>query len=285
MRRIAIIFSTLLVFMTAMGQIKNKGNARGNSSGAPDFAYPEKVEAAALKDIDSALKRGDGPATVNAMVRLGLAKAAVSSDSLPAILAQIDALASGKDVDVVTGSVLKLLQARIYTAIYDKDAFRINRRATLAGVSAGDYRLWSKDNFLAKIKALTSEALANRQAMSTMSVMPSRSILPFMISLPTRQSGAWNRSRTIWGFSTAAWLWPRWICRYIRCAAPERCRLMCWLYTITLQRAGGMRHLLFLHAATRLRISFRGCLPHRAWNSRVGHGVSHRIPHVSMRRI
>ncbi len=76
MRRIAIIFSTLLVFMTAMGQIKNKGNARGNSSGAPDFAYPEKVEAAALKDIDSALKRGDGPATVNAMVRLGLAKAA-----------------------------------------------------------------------------------------------------------------------------------------------------------------------------------------------------------------
>lgn len=165
MRRIAIIFSTLLVFMTAMGQIKNKGNARGNSSGAPDFAYPEKVEAAALKDIDSALKRGDGPATVNAMVRLGLAKAAVSSDSLPAILAQIDALASGKDVDVVTGSVLKLLQARIYTAIYDEDAFRINRRATLAGVSAGDYRLWSKDNFLAKIKALTSEALANRQAM------------------------------------------------------------------------------------------------------------------------
>ena len=282
--------------MTAMGQIKNKGNARGNSSGAPDFAYPEKVEAAALKDIDSALKRGDGPATVNAMVRLGLAKAAVSSDSLPAILAQIDALASGKDVDVVTGSVLKLLQARIYTAIYDEDAFRINRRATLAGVSAGDYRLWSKDNFLAKIKALTSEALANRQAMLDTPLETYRGVVDYerdaltfyptlMISLPTRQSGAWNRSRTIWGFSTAAWLWPRWICRYIRCAAPERCRLMCWLYTITLQRAGGMRHLLFLHAATRLRISFRGCLPHRAWNSRVGHGVSHRIPHVSMRRI
>lgn len=164
MRRIAIILSALLIFMTAMGQVKNRGTQSGSAS-APDFAYPEKVEATALKDLDSALKRGDGPATVNAMVRFGLAKAVVSSDSLPGILARIDAMAADGKIDAVAKSMLRLLQARIYTEIYNNDAFRINRRASLAGSAGGDYRMWSKDNFLDKIKDLTTEALSDRQTL------------------------------------------------------------------------------------------------------------------------
>lgn len=164
MRRIAIILSALLIFMTAMGQVKNNGNARKSGASAPDFAYPEKVEATALKDLDAALKSGNGVATVDAMVRFGLAKAAVSSDSLPGILARIDALASDSvSCDPVAQSMLRLLQARIYLAIYSNDAFRINRRATISGAASGDYRQWSKDNFLDKIKSLSAEALAVRK--------------------------------------------------------------------------------------------------------------------------
>lgn len=164
MKRIVIILSVLLVFMTAMGQVRNnQGNTRGVSAAAPDFAFPEKVEATALKDLDAALKRGDGPATVNAMVRFGLAKGAVSSDSIAGVLARIEKIASDEKNDPVAKSMLMLLQARIYEAIYSNDSYRINRRPTMAGAAVGDYRQWSREDFLTKIKSLTTLALADRR--------------------------------------------------------------------------------------------------------------------------
>ncbi|MDE6527707.1 MAG: hypothetical protein K2L78_01505, partial [Muribaculaceae bacterium] len=48
-------------------------------------------------------------------------------------------------------------------AIYNENAFRINLRATNAGAPADDYRQWSKENFLEKIKSLTAEALESRE--------------------------------------------------------------------------------------------------------------------------
>ncbi len=82
-----------------MGQMK-KGVS--SSKNAPDFAFPDKVELTAMRDLDAALKSGNGPAVVNALVRAGLAKTAVSTDSLPVVISQIDMVAGQSD-DVEIG--------------------------------------------------------------------------------------------------------------------------------------------------------------------------------------
>ena len=56
----------------------------------PDFAFPEKVEKTASADLERALSKGDGRAAVDAMIRLGIAKAIVNTDSLPVVLERIN---------------------------------------------------------------------------------------------------------------------------------------------------------------------------------------------------
>ena len=80
----------------------------------PDFAFPEKVEKTAASDLRAAVKDGDGKGAVNAMIRLGLAKAQVNTDSLPAVLRQVADLTAA-ETDPAAKALLNALSAKIYT--------------------------------------------------------------------------------------------------------------------------------------------------------------------------
>lgn len=125
----------------------------------PDFAFPDKVEAQAMRDLDTALKNGHGSRAVNALVRLGLAKSAVSSDSLPQVIDRVEQLRTKvKGVDL--RALLTLLEAGIYTDIYAADRWTYDARTPLAS-EGNDYRLWSRDRFFAKVSGLLREVLAD----------------------------------------------------------------------------------------------------------------------------
>lgn len=134
----------------------------------PDFAFPEKVEKTASADLERALSKGDGRAAVDAMIRLGIAKAIVNTDSLPVVLERINTL-TAREKDPVTKAVLNTLSANIYCRIYDNDEWVINRRPALA--SAGeDYTLWSRSQFLDRVIALTRASLADTPALAAVPV-------------------------------------------------------------------------------------------------------------------
>ena len=80
------------------------------TGGVPDFAYPEKVLVTAQKDLTAALKSGNGEATVNALVRYGLAKSAVSADSLKSVISRIDGIRLSS-TDPAVKSMLALIEA------------------------------------------------------------------------------------------------------------------------------------------------------------------------------
>ena len=113
----------------------------------PDFAFPMKVEKAAKADLDKAVKTDNGSLAVNALVRLALAKNMVDTDSLAAAIDKVAATA-GAVSDPAAKGMLKTLEATLYRCAYTSDSYKYNRRPTLGGEPAGDYTLWSRDQFL-----------------------------------------------------------------------------------------------------------------------------------------
>ena len=52
MKRISIVLFAIITLFSAMSQTRK--------TMAPDFAYPDKVASTALRDLNAALKSGDG---------------------------------------------------------------------------------------------------------------------------------------------------------------------------------------------------------------------------------
>lgn len=133
---------------------------------APDFAFPQKVEASAKKDLKRAVVASDGPMIVNSLIRMGLAKGAVSSDSLPGVLASIRTTAELPGVPSDARAMLHLLEARIYTEIYQADSYRYRQRTVADTESQSeDYTLWNRQMFLDRISKLIGEASAYRDTL------------------------------------------------------------------------------------------------------------------------
>lgn len=138
----------------------------GKQSTQPDFAFPAKVEKAAVSDLKAALKANDGKKTVNALIRLGLAKASVNLDSVAPYLVEVKTLTAAEK-DPSTKALLNALQAQIYSQLYSRDAWQYNQRETVS--DAGDnYTLWSRQQFLDRISALCEASLKDGESLKTL---------------------------------------------------------------------------------------------------------------------
>lgn len=154
------------------------------NSQAPDFAFPEKVEADALRQLSRALERNDGDATVNALVKFGLAKSIVSADSIPTVLAKIEAVRNASQ-DVAVRSLLALLEAHIYVSVYDNDSYVINQRAPRAGEASMDFSVWSRRQFVARVGELTDAAMEQRDALLAIPLEQYPEVIDFERSMLT----------------------------------------------------------------------------------------------------
>lgn len=156
MKRIINLVFTVLIVMTTMGETKKK-----TSVATLDFAYPEKVEQSAMRDLEAALKQGNGPATVNAIVRVGLAKSVVSSDSVSSVFKKVETMRQNSE-DVAVRSLLALFEAKIYVLLYKDDYRNIVNRDVVAGMAGDNYKLWGEQQYRDKVALLLSEAMMNR---------------------------------------------------------------------------------------------------------------------------
>lgn len=171
MRRISIVLLALITWFSVMSQAHK-------TTAAPDFAYPDKVASTALRDLNAALKSGDGEASVNALVRFGLAKTAISSDSLPVVLKRIEKVAAESDAAAVK-AMLNLLEAKIYTEIYSSNSYVINRRSTVSGLAGDNFNLWSKQQFENKVRSLADSALLHKDALMSMPLSTYKSVISY----------------------------------------------------------------------------------------------------------
>lgn len=130
---------------------------------APDFAYPRQVEKNADAAIGKALSRADYPALLEAVVQWSLAKTQVSSDSIPAVLTRLNAIASSVS-DPAAGAMLTSLRATIYTRAYLNNRYTYDRREFTADAGE-DFALWSKENFARRVDSLTMASLQPQESL------------------------------------------------------------------------------------------------------------------------
>ena len=126
----------------------------------PDFAFPKKVSATALRNFERALETGDAPASVRALIDYGLAQGAVDNDSLPRVLAMLD---RGRRAmtDPTARAVYDLLEADIYTAIYNANRYTYDARKMPLSPLPPDYNLWSGAQFRKVISDLVVRAMGH----------------------------------------------------------------------------------------------------------------------------
>lgn len=141
----------VILFMSLISPISSASPQK------PDFAFPDKVEKTAQRDLNASLAANDGQGTVSALIHLGLAKQIVNTDSLKPLLAQV-ARVTDEEKNPVTRALLNALMATMYRQIYQSDSYIYNERET-SDVASDDYTLWSREQFLDKVTALTDSSL------------------------------------------------------------------------------------------------------------------------------
>lgn len=130
----------------------------------PDFAHPETLSSQSELKLDKALASGDDIAALRAIINLTLAQNEINSDRMPGMLQRIDSLtqsAASPDFQ----SLLYLLQARIYSDIYNSERYAIQDRPTPPGELPADYNVWSLAQFAGKIIDLCNSATADERAL------------------------------------------------------------------------------------------------------------------------
>ena len=143
MRKIILSLS-LIILAVGLAQAKK----------APDFKYPETVITDAAKQIDKALRKNDGRSLVDGLVKLSLAKSYVSADYMPEMVHYVDSLAS-RVPDRRTKAIVRLLEADMYGAFYNKNSYKYRNRTEVRDVVSDDMREWSQADFYWKMTALS----------------------------------------------------------------------------------------------------------------------------------
>lgn len=144
----------------------------------PDFAFPKKVEAQSEKSLKAALKSGDSPAAMRALMNLTLARSEVNAGSLAESLARIEKIENGTS-DPALAAMLALLRADIYCGIYSDDMWRYNERQLPLSPLPVDYNEWSGDQFRAVTDSLLSKVAGASDALEAVALKDYSAVLTY----------------------------------------------------------------------------------------------------------
>lgn len=178
----------------------------------PDFAYPKTVSKNALASLDKALADGDGKLLVRALIDYSLAEKAVDNDSMQPVLNKIADIAT-RERDVATRAMLSLLQADIYTSIYQANRWIYDNRKLPANAAGEDYSLWSGEQFRDKLLSLTEEALSHPEVLKSQKISDYKGVItiqddskPFYPTL--YDFAAWRSIDILKQLSPSQWMVP-----------------------------------------------------------------------------
>lgn len=144
----------------------------------PDFAFPKKVEAQSEKMLKSAIKSGDSPAVMRALMNLTLARSEVAANSLSGSLAQIEKVAD-ETPDAALAAMLTLLRADIYAGIYADNSWKYNERQLPLSPLPENFTEWSGDQFRAVTDSLLRKVTEASDILGTVELKEYSDVLKY----------------------------------------------------------------------------------------------------------
>lgn len=166
MRKTTVILKACLVWafllLIAIPALSIEKKNSENSFANPDFAFPKTVEANARPELKKALKNGDGPVALQALIQTVIAENLVSDDNAQKGAQLIDSVANL--LDAPYSSLAYLLEARLYTEIYNSSRWLYNNRTLPEENAPADVLEWNRDLFAKQVCRLTEKTLVGTDA-------------------------------------------------------------------------------------------------------------------------
>lgn len=172
-----IIWKTILVtaFLLFVPDMANGKKSGTNTFQHPDFAYPRTVMANADVVLDGALKQNDYVAALRAAMQKNVAVGQISTDSCQSQIALFEDLA--KRLPAPYGNLAVLMEATLYTQIYQSDRWQYNRRTLPSDNKPEDIKAWNRDIFSKKVCYLVSTSMTGMEDASSIPVDRIESII------------------------------------------------------------------------------------------------------------
>lgn len=155
-----IVWVFLLLIAQPSWGVEKKNSE--NSFASPDFAFPKTVEANAKPELKKALKNGDGPMALQALIQTVIAENLISDDNAQKGAQLIDSVANL--LDAPYSSLAYLLEARLYMEIYSSSQWLYNDRSLPAGNAPADISQWNRDLFSKEVCRITEKAMWGAEA-------------------------------------------------------------------------------------------------------------------------
>lgn len=176
----AAIFAALLFISLISPIVMNASSQtlpiqKSNNSLTPDFAFPETVEKNAEVRFADALEKKNGVEALKSAIEIVVARNLVSQSSFKDNIAMLDSAANL--LPKPYSSLFYLLNAVIYTQVYEAEAWKYNQRVLPLDTYPEDPYTWSRDLFCKKIVQLTDLVMAGSEDAKSMPIDELASVL------------------------------------------------------------------------------------------------------------
>lgn len=132
----------------------------------PDFAYPKQVSETWKKELDKGLANKDNPLILRALLNIWLATSEISEKNQAEFLNTLADLSQKNSKDAELQALLDLMQADIYSDIYNERRWTYDKRQLPLTPLPADYNEWSGEQFRNKISSLLESSLSHAEALS-----------------------------------------------------------------------------------------------------------------------
>lgn len=135
-----------------------------NSFKSPDFAYPKDVDSNAEAEFCRASAASDWKTMTKAVIQMTIARDMVSNSNAAPQAEYIDSLAAIAPVPY--GSLLYILEGRLYKEMYDSDSWKFRSRTLPLGSFPANPMDWSADLYALKVLDLVQKSQSDYEALA-----------------------------------------------------------------------------------------------------------------------
>ena len=167
-----IIYFLLLAFLAMAFPFHSSGGVKD-----VDFNYPKDVTADALKDLNEALKTGNGQLTVNALVRYSIAQSGISQDNMPDIVNQLETVIN-KEKQPHIRALLNYFEATVFESYCYRYGWG-RKRLNPAEEMPTDISEWDRNQFERKIIELAEKSVADLDALQQVPITSLNDIIVY----------------------------------------------------------------------------------------------------------
>lgn len=161
MKRVQLLVLALAAVLSARAAVNYS---------APDFAYPQKVDKNARKDLNTAIEADDAKAALNALMRVFISNHLIGAEGGDQQSIELAESTARKFANSPLAGMFDALIANMYYTEYSSDSWIYNEREMPLTPRPADIDEWSGEQYRFVIDSLLDQSIASPSALSALHI-------------------------------------------------------------------------------------------------------------------